>query len=101
MVSKSWRTPSSVLGGKNSNENTGWRRPSRTLSRRIASTCYGHPMLAVYAAAIGGDDPLANIAVGDLPAPAPQPGWALVKVRAASLNHHDIWTLRGVAPAPA
>jgi NADPH:quinone reductase-like Zn-dependent oxidoreductase len=57
-------------------------------------------MLAAYASAVGGDDPLANLAVGDLPAPSPRPGWALVKVRAASLNHHDLWTLRGVSSAP-
>ena len=31
------------------------------------------------------------------PAPVPQAGWARVKVRVASLNHHDIWTLRGVS----
>jgi NADPH:quinone reductase-like Zn-dependent oxidoreductase len=54
-------------------------------------------MLAVYASAVGGDDPLANLAVGDLPAPVPRAGWARVKVRVASLNHHDIWTLRGVS----
>src|ERR1700693_910425 len=59
--------------------------------------CYGQSVLAAYAAAVGGDDPLANLAVGDLPAPSPRPGWAVVKVRAASLNHHDIWTLRGVS----
>jgi NADPH:quinone reductase-like Zn-dependent oxidoreductase len=57
-------------------------------------------MLAAYAAATGGDDPLANLAVGDLPAPSPRPGWATVRVRAASLNHHDLWTLRGVSSAP-
>jgi NADPH:quinone reductase-like Zn-dependent oxidoreductase len=57
-------------------------------------------VLAAYASAIGGDDPLANLAVGDLPTPSPRPGWALVKVRAGSLNHHDIWTLRGVSSAP-
>ncbi|MHB8488886.1 MAG: zinc-binding dehydrogenase [Candidatus Dormibacteria bacterium] len=57
-------------------------------------------MLAVYASAVGGDDPLANLAVGDLPTPVPRPGWALVRVRAASLNHHDIWTLRGVSSGP-
>jgi NADPH:quinone reductase-like Zn-dependent oxidoreductase len=54
-------------------------------------------VLAAYAAAVGGDDPLANLAVGDLAAPSPRPGWAVVRVRAASLNHHDIWTLRGVS----
>ena len=57
-------------------------------------------MLAAYASAVGGDDPLANLTVGDLPAPDPQAGWARVRVRAASLNHHDIWTLRGVSSAP-
>jgi NADPH:quinone reductase-like Zn-dependent oxidoreductase len=57
-------------------------------------------MLAAYASAVGGDDPLANLTVGDLPAPQPRPGWARVRVRAASLNHHDIWTLRGVSSAP-
>ena len=39
-------------------------------------------MLAAYASAVGGDDPLANLTVGELPAPVPRPGWALVKVRA-------------------
>jgi len=57
-------------------------------------------MLAVYASAAGGDDPLANLAVGDLAAPVARPGWARVRVRVASLNHHDIWTLRGVSSTP-
>jgi NADPH:quinone reductase-like Zn-dependent oxidoreductase len=57
-------------------------------------------VLAAYASAVGGDDPLANLTVGELPKPEPKPGWALVKVRAASLNHHDLWTLRGVSSAP-
>ena len=57
-------------------------------------------MLAAYASAVGGDDPLANLSVGDLPAPSARPGWALVKVGAASLNHHDLWTLRGVSSTP-
>jgi NADPH:quinone reductase-like Zn-dependent oxidoreductase len=57
-------------------------------------------MLAAYASAVGGDKPLANLTIGDLPAPEPQPGWARVRVRAASLNHHDLWTLRGVSSAP-
>ena len=56
-------------------------------------------MLAVYAARVGGDDLLANLEVGDLPAAEPEPGWALVRVHAASLNHHDVWTLRGVSSA--
>jgi NADPH:quinone reductase-like Zn-dependent oxidoreductase len=52
---------------------------------------------AVYASGFGGDDPLANLAVGEQPGPEPRPGWALVRVSAASLNHHDLWTLRGVS----
>ncbi|HVA20986.1 MAG TPA: zinc-binding dehydrogenase [Candidatus Micrarchaeia archaeon] len=53
-------------------------------------------MLAVYATAGGGDDPLANLVVGERPIPDPPKGFARVRVRAASLNHHDLWTLRGV-----
>ena len=34
--------------------------------------------------------------LGDRPEPSPPDGWAVVTVKAASLNHHDVWTLRGV-----
>lgn len=54
-------------------------------------------VLAVRAARFGGDDPLANLELSDIPEPAPGPGEVLVAVGAASLNHHDLWTLRGVA----
>jgi len=47
-----------------------------------------------------GNDPLSNLAIGDRPAPRPAAGWALVRVAAASLNHHDLWTLRGVSSQP-
>lgn len=57
-------------------------------------------MLAAYCASTEGDDPLANLAVGDPPAPRPRPGWALVRVAAAALNHHDLWTLRGRSSQP-
>ena len=53
-------------------------------------------MLAVTAASADPADPLAGLAVGDRPDPEPADGWVSVDVRAASLNHHDIWTLRGV-----
>ena len=58
------------------------------------------PMRAVYCAGIGGDDPLANLAVGEQPDPELPPGYALVRVAAASLNHHDLWTLKGVSSRP-
>jgi NADPH:quinone reductase-like Zn-dependent oxidoreductase len=53
-------------------------------------------MLAATAVAAAPDDPLSALRVGDRPEPTAPPGWELVTVRAASLNHHDLWTLRGV-----
>ena len=54
-------------------------------------------MLAVYAAAVDPADPLSCLRVGEL-APLPTPSdWVNVRVRAASLNHHDLWALKGVA----
>jgi NADPH:quinone reductase-like Zn-dependent oxidoreductase len=53
-------------------------------------------MRAVYAESIDPDDPLAGLVVGERPEPDPPAGWTRVAVRAASLNHHDLWTLRGV-----
>jgi NADPH:quinone reductase-like Zn-dependent oxidoreductase len=57
-------------------------------------------MFAVYADRISKDDPLSALVVGERPAPgeeSPLPdGWTTVTVRAASLNHHDLWSLRGV-----
>ena len=57
-------------------------------------------MLTAHVARLDGDNPLANLAVGDLPEPEPRPGWSLVRVEAASLNHHDLWTLRGRSSRP-
>src|SRR3954469_12649045 len=53
-------------------------------------------MLAAYAVSQSSDDPLAGLEVGERPRPEPRPGWSLVQVRAAGLNHHDLWSLRGV-----
>ena len=53
-------------------------------------------MFAVYAESFSSDDPLAGLVVGERPAPQAPDGWATVTVRAASLNHHDLWSLRGV-----
>ncbi len=52
-------------------------------------------MLAAYATAITPEDPLAGFAVGELEPPAPPDGWVTVEVRAAALNHHDVWALKG------
>jgi NADPH:quinone reductase-like Zn-dependent oxidoreductase len=53
-------------------------------------------MLAVFASRTDADDPLSALEVGERPEPEPPPGWTTVDVRAASLNHHDLWSLRGV-----
>ena len=53
-------------------------------------------MLAAYAARTAPDDPLTALEVGERPEPEVPDGWARVRVRATSLNHHDLWSLRGV-----
>lgn len=58
-------------------------------------------MLAATITAADAADPLAGLRVGDHPDPVPEEGWSLVRVRAASINHHDVWSLRGVAPRNA
>jgi NADPH:quinone reductase-like Zn-dependent oxidoreductase len=53
-------------------------------------------MFAVTAARFDADNPLAGLELGERPDPSPPEGWETVTVKAASLNHHDVWTLRGV-----
>jgi NADPH:quinone reductase-like Zn-dependent oxidoreductase len=53
-------------------------------------------MLAVFASRTDADDPLSALEVGERPEPEPHEGWTIVEVKAASLNHHDLWSLRGV-----
>jgi NADPH:quinone reductase-like Zn-dependent oxidoreductase len=53
-------------------------------------------MFAVYAEKFSSDDPLSGLVVGERPDPEVPSGWARVSVKAASLNHHDLWSLRGV-----
>src|SRR5690606_38468074 len=53
-------------------------------------------MFAVYAARFDADNPLNGLELGEHPEPEAPEGWTTVTVKAASLNHHDLWTLRGV-----
>lgn len=53
-------------------------------------------MLAAYVTAPAPDDPLSALEIGAQPEPEPPEGWTTVTVQAASLNHHDIFSLRGV-----
>lgn len=52
-------------------------------------------VIAAYAARSNAEDPLAALEVGERPEPDIE-GWAVVDVRAAALNQHDLWSLRGV-----
>ncbi|MFP5253651.1 MAG: zinc-binding dehydrogenase [Actinomycetes bacterium] len=53
-------------------------------------------MFAVYAESFSPDNPLAGLVVGERPEPEAPEDWVSVQVKAASLNHHDLWSLRGV-----
>ncbi len=54
-------------------------------------------MLAAYAAGVDADDPLSCLQVGEvIPGQTPDE-WVNVRVRAGSLNHHDLWALKGQA----
>ncbi|XVS65865.1 zinc-binding dehydrogenase [Actinosynnema sp. CA-299493] len=57
-------------------------------------------MFAVYAAEPSPQDPIAALRVGERPEPEVPEGWVKVAVKAASLNMHDLWTLRGVGIKP-
>jgi NADPH:quinone reductase-like Zn-dependent oxidoreductase len=56
-------------------------------------------MFAVYAARIDAEDPLSGLETGERPDPEPPAGWTTVTVKATALNHHDVWSLRGVGLA--
>lgn len=56
-------------------------------------------MLAVCAARQSADDPLSGLEVGEQPDPRPQQGWTTVTLRTSGLNHHDLWSLKGVGLA--
>lgn len=53
-------------------------------------------MLAAYAARFSPDSPVDGLEVGERPDPVERENWSIVEVRAASLNHHDLWSLKGV-----
>ena len=53
-------------------------------------------MLAAVCARISPDDPVSGLDVLELAEPTVAPGWEVIEVRAAALNQHDIWSLRGI-----
>jgi NADPH:quinone reductase-like Zn-dependent oxidoreductase len=57
-------------------------------------------VLAITATSFDADEPLTGLSIGERPEPAPRDGWVAVRVRAAALNQHDLWSLRGVGLRP-
>jgi NADPH:quinone reductase-like Zn-dependent oxidoreductase len=57
-------------------------------------------MFAIYATHAATDDPLSALGIGEQPEPAVREGWVRVKVSHASLNRHDLFTLRGITAHP-
>lgn len=57
-------------------------------------------MRAAYVEQANPENPLAALVVGQRPEPEPPEGWVTVDVKAVSLNHHDLWSLRGVGLPP-
>ncbi|RFU20032.1 zinc-binding dehydrogenase [Geodermatophilus marinus] len=53
-------------------------------------------MLAAFVSTPAPEDPLSVLEVGERPDPEVPDGWTTVRVRAVSLNHHDLFSLRGV-----
>lgn len=57
-------------------------------------------MFAVYVATPSPDAPLEALCLGERPVPEIPPGWLRLAVSHASLNRHDVFTLRGVTGHP-
>ncbi|WP_371878724.1 zinc-binding dehydrogenase [Conexibacter sp. DBS9H8] len=53
-------------------------------------------MRAAYLERFDAEDPAAAVTVGERPTPDPPAGWTVVTVRGASINHHDVWSARGL-----
>ncbi len=53
-------------------------------------------MLAVSCVSQSADDPLSGLKVGEHTDPDVPEGWIRVHTKAAALNHHDLWSLKGV-----
>ncbi|MFF0264058.1 zinc-binding dehydrogenase [Kribbella sp. NPDC004536] len=56
-------------------------------------------MLAAYAAKFDAENPIAALEVGERPDPTVPDGWVTIDVKATALNHHDLWSLKGVGLA--
>src|SRR5665213_2452444 len=57
-------------------------------------------LFAAYATHADLDDPLSALRIGEQPEPDIPEGWVRGKVSHASLNRHDLFTLRGITAHP-
>lgn len=57
-------------------------------------------MRAAYVESCNADSPLEGLRVGGIELPPAPEGWVPVAVESASLNHHDLWSLKGVGLPP-
>jgi NADPH:quinone reductase-like Zn-dependent oxidoreductase len=87
--------PRPVLPG--SSPARGWLLPGSGPALPVALGSRG--MFAVTAARFDAENPIAGLELGDHAEPAVPDGWTTVTVRATALNHHDVWSLRGVGLA--
>ena len=58
-------------------------------------------MLAIRCMAQSDTDPLQGLQIGEIEPPELPDGWVRVHLRASSLNHHDLWSLKGVGLDPS
>jgi NADPH:quinone reductase-like Zn-dependent oxidoreductase len=82
----------SECGGHN-RLRAGLASAGRTASVRVQS------MFAVTVASFDAENPIAGLSLGEHSEPMARDGWTTIRVKAASLNHHDVWSLRGVGLA--
>lgn len=57
-------------------------------------------MLAVRCLSQSAENPLLGLSLDEVPEPIPPQGWVRVHVKACALNHHDLWSLKGVGLDP-
>ncbi len=53
-------------------------------------------MLAVTCTSQSADDPLSGLTIGERPDPQVPDGWVRVSLKASAVNHHDLWSLKGI-----
>ncbi|RBY94757.1 Zn-dependent oxidoreductase [Blastococcus sp. TBT05-19] len=53
-------------------------------------------MLAAFVSTPAPKDPLSVLEIGERPEPEAPEGWTAIRVKAVSLNHHDLFSLQGI-----